>query len=90
MVTNKKNLFGNNVSHANNKSRRRFMCNLQETSLMSEVLGRTVRLRLTPRGIRTIESKGGLDAYVKGIAKTKLHPKLARLKRVLLDRVEAV
>lgn len=87
MVTKKKNLFGNNVSHANNKTRRRFMCNLQETSLVSETLGTMVRLRLTPRGIRTIESKGGLDAYVRGESKSKLHPKLANLKKVLESRV---
>jgi large subunit ribosomal protein L28 len=54
---------GNNVSHANNKTRRRFLPNLQETSLLSDVLG-SVRLRLSTRAIRTIEHNGGLDAYL--------------------------
>ncbi len=61
-VTGKGVQTGNNVSHANNKSRRRFLPNLQETSLMSDALGRMVRLRLSTNGIRTIEHKGGLDA----------------------------
>ena len=47
--------YGNNVSHANNKSRRRFMSNLQVASVLSDALGHSVRLRLTPRGIKTIE-----------------------------------
>ena len=51
--------YGNNVSHANNKSRRRFMSNLQVASVLSDALGHSVRLRLTPRGIKTIEHNGG-------------------------------
>jgi large subunit ribosomal protein L28 len=58
---------GNNVSHANNKTRRRFLPNLQETTLLSDVLG-NVRLRLSTRAIRTIEHNGGLDAFL--LAKT--------------------
>ena len=54
---------GNNVSHANNKTRRRFLPNLQETSLLSDVLG-NIRLRLSTRAIRTVEHNGGLDAYL--------------------------
>ena len=50
---------GNNVSHAHNKTRRRFLPNLQDTSLLSDALGRTVKLRLSARAIRTIEHKGG-------------------------------
>ena len=72
---------GNNVSHAHNKSRRRFLPNLQRTSLLSETLGQTVRLRLTPHAIRTIESKGGLDAYLLGASSRKLTDEGRRLKR---------
>jgi large subunit ribosomal protein L28 len=74
-------LTGNNVSHAHNKTRRRFLPNLQHTSLLSETLGQTVRLRLTPHAIRTIESKGGLDAYLLGRTNSKLTDEGRRLKR---------
>ncbi len=62
---------GNNVSHANNKTRRRFLPNLQVTSLLSDVLG-TIRLRLSTRAIRTIEHNGGLDAYLLSQSDRKL------------------
>jgi large subunit ribosomal protein L28 len=57
-------LTGNNVSHANNKSRRRFLPNLQEQQLLSDALGTSVRLRLTTHALRTIEHNGGLDAFL--------------------------
>ena len=55
---------GNNVSHANNKSRRRFLPNMQQTSLVSDILGTTIRVRLTTHAMRTIEHNGGLDAFL--------------------------
>jgi large subunit ribosomal protein L28 len=81
MVTGKGVLVGNNVSHANNKTKRRFMPNLQVTSLLSDALGRPVRVRLSTNGLRTIEHNGGLDAWLLGTAATKLDPELRRLKR---------
>ena len=57
---------GNNVSHANNKTRRRFLPNLQVTSVMSDALGKPVRLRVSTNGLRTIEHRGGLDAFLQG------------------------
>ena len=63
-MTGKGVLSGNNVSHANNKSRRRFLPNLQETSLMSDVLGTPVKIRVTTHALRTIEHNGGLDAFL--------------------------
>jgi len=57
-------LTGNNVSHANNRTRRRFLPNLQETALLSDALGQMVRLKLSTRTIRTIERNGGLDQYL--------------------------
>lgn len=80
-MTGKGVLAGNNVSHAHNKSRRRFLPNLQDTSLMSDALGRTVRLRLSVRAIRTIEHKGGLDAYLVNTADSKLPEEALTLKR---------
>jgi large subunit ribosomal protein L28 len=79
-VTGKKPMIGNNVSHANNKTKRRFLPNLQTTSMISDALGLSVRLRLTTRGLRTIESAGGLDAWLLAGAPSKLPPELRRLR----------
>ncbi|WP_422017089.1 50S ribosomal protein L28 [Reyranella sp.] len=73
--------YGNNVSHANNKSKRRFMSNLQVASVLSDALGHAVRLRLTPRGIKTIEHNGGIDAYLLDTNDSKLSPEMKVLKR---------
>ena len=80
-ITGKGVLSGNNVSHANNKSRRRFLPNLQESSLLSDALGASVRLRLSTRAIRTIEHNGGIDAYLRGMRNSQLMPDVLALKR---------
>ena len=81
MITGKGVLTGNNVSHAHNKTRRRYLPNLQNTSILSDVLGQMVRLRVTPSAIRTIDHKGGLDAYLLGTPNRKLTLEAKRLKR---------
>jgi large subunit ribosomal protein L28 len=78
--------YGNNVSHANNKTRRRFLPNLQRTSLMSDVLGKPVRVRLAASALRTIEHRGGLDAFLLGTPDGELSKEALRLKR----RIEKV
>lgn len=80
-ITGKSVLTGNNVSHANNKSRRRFLPNLQENALQSEALGHSVKLRITPRGLSTIEFKGGLDAFLLSTPNRKLTDEARALKR---------
>lgn len=80
MITGKEAMSGNNVSHAHNKTRRRFLPNVQDTSLYSEALGRWVKLRASASGVRTVEHKGGLDAFLAGTAKTKLDPALRPIK----------
>ena len=72
---------GNNVSHANNKTKRRFLPNLQTTSLLSDALGAAVRVRVSTRGIRTVEHNGGIDAYLLGTPDRKLTLEARRLKR---------
>ena len=72
---------GNNVSHAHNKTRRRFLPNLQRTSLYSDALGQMVRLRLSTRAIRTIDHNGGLDAFLLSTSNNKLGDEARRLKR---------
>ena len=82
-VTGKKTHFGNNVSHANNKTRRRWQPNLQVCSFPSEVLGTMVTLRLTARGIRTVEHRGGIDAYLLNSKDSQLSDDVKVLKRRL-------
>lgn len=63
-LTGKAVLTGNNVSHANNKTRRRFLPNLVNVTLMSDALGQNVRLRISANALRSVEHRGGLDAFL--------------------------
>ena len=72
---------GNNVSHAHNRTRRRFLPNVQRTSMISDALGEMVRMRISTQAIRTIEKNGGLDAYLLGMSNRKLTTDALRLKR---------
>ncbi len=87
-VTGKGVLTGNNVSHANNKTRRRFLPNLQVTSLLSDTLGRPIRMRLSTRAIRTVEAKGGIDAFLLNMPDRRLSQESLALKR-RLQRAQA-
>ena len=80
-VTGKGVLVGKNVSHANNKTNRRFLPNLQPVSLLSDALKLTVRLRLSTRGLKTIEHAGGIDAWLAATPTAKLGDEMKRLKR---------
>ncbi|GBQ94848.1 50S ribosomal protein L28 [Acetobacter nitrogenifigens DSM 23921 = NBRC 105050] len=80
-ITGKGVLTGNNVSHANNKSRRRFLPNLQDVSVLSDVLGAPVSMRVTTRGLRTIEHNGGLDAFLLGTPNRDLTTEAQVIKR---------
>jgi large subunit ribosomal protein L28 len=82
-------LTGNNVSHANNKTRRRFLPNLQATSVMSDALGKPVRLRVSTNGLRTIEHRGGIDAFLTKAKSADLTPELRRLKRLITKATSA-
>ena len=79
-LTGKSVLVGHKVSHSNIKTKRRFLPNLQTISVLSDVLG-PVRMRLSAAAIRTIEFKGGIDAFVKGTPDSKLSPEIRRLKK---------
>ncbi len=80
-ITGKGVMTGNNVSHANNKTRRRFLPNVQSRTLLSEVLGEAVRLRISGHGLRTVEHNGGLDAFLLGRPDSKLTIEARRIKR---------
>lgn len=89
IVTGKGVQAGNNVSHANNRTRRRFLPNLQTFSLQSEVLGEDVRMRITTSAIRTIEKNGGLDAWLLGTSNAKLSTEARKLKRRIEKKAAA-
>jgi large subunit ribosomal protein L28 len=81
MLTGKGVLTGNNVSHANNKTRRRFLPNLRQQRLYSETLGESIRLKVSAQAIRTVEHRGGLDGFLLAAPDRELSGDLRRLKR---------
>ena len=81
VLTGKAVMTGNNVSHANNKTRRRFLPNLQKSSLLSDALGHSVHLRVTTRALKRIEINGGIDAYLISVSNLKLGEEALKLKK---------
>lgn len=79
---------GNNVSHANNHSRRRFLPNLQDSTMLSDMLGVSVTMRLSTRAIRTVEHNGGIDAFLLGSSNRDLAPEALTMKR-RIERAKA-
>ena len=84
-LTGKSFLSGNNVSHAKNRTKRRFLPNLQNISFLSEKLGRSFQLRVATSTIRTVEKKGGLDQFLINTSNNKLPTKAIRLKKQILS-----
>lgn len=80
VVTGKKPMSGNNVSHALNRTRRKFNPNISDTGVFSQALNKLVRIRVSAAGLRTIEHKGGLDEFLLNTAKTKLDPSLRKVR----------
>ena len=80
-LTGKAVLTGNNVSHANNKTKRRFLPNLAEVSLTSDSLKQTHRFRISASALRTVDHRGGLDAFLAKAPDAELSEKALRLKR---------
>lgn len=80
-LTGKGPMAGNNVSHANNKTKRRFLPNLNEVSLMSETLGRTFRLRISSAALRTVDHRGGLDEFLAKAKENELSANALKIKR---------
>jgi large subunit ribosomal protein L28 len=80
-LTGKGVAYGHNVSHSNRKTQRRFEPNLQRVSLPSEALGRSVSLRVSTSALKTVEHRGGLDAFLLSTTDDRLPPEALRLKR---------
>ncbi len=85
-LTGKKYLSGNNVSHAKNRTKRRFLPNLQNISFLSDKLGKKIQLKVAASTIRTVEKKGGLDEYLINTSNTKLASTGLKLKKLILSK----
>ena len=88
-LTGKGRQVGHNVSHANNKTKKTFLPNLQNVTLMSDSLSRSVRLRVSANGLRSVEHVGGLDNWLVKTSDIKLSLKAQRLKREITKKAAA-
>ena len=86
-LTAKGRQIGNNVSHANNKTKRTFLPNLQNVTLISDALGRSVRLRVSMNGLRSVEHVGGLDNWLIKTSEAQLSDRAAKLKREIAKKL---
>ncbi len=85
-LTGKGRQVGHNVSHANNKTKKTFLPNLQNVTLMSDSLGRSVKMRVSTNGLRSVEHVGGLDNWLAKTSEDKLSLKAQRLKREIAKK----
>ena len=88
-LTGKKSLMGHKVSHSNIKTRRRFMPNLQNVTLLSDTLQRRVRVRVSTNALKTVDHRGGLDAFLLKAKDDELAPKMLELKRQIVKKKAA-
>lgn len=82
-LTGKGVLVGNNVSHAHNKTRRRFLPNLCNVHLMSETLGQSFALRVSTSALKSVEHRGGLDAFLAKARDSELSARVRKIKRLI-------
>jgi|TARA_B110001454_G_scaffold36461_1_gene35979 large subunit ribosomal protein L28 len=85
-LTGKSPLKGHKVSHANNKTKRKFFPNLKNVTFKSDILKRNIRLRVSNAALRTVDYKGGLDFYLKGVKSFKLSSKAKKLKNQIITK----
>jgi large subunit ribosomal protein L28 len=88
-LTGKTAQVGHKVSHSNRKTKRRFLPNLLNVSLISDALGRAVRFRVSANALKTVDHRGGLDAFLKKAKDDELSPKAVELKRQIAKKHEA-
>ena len=88
-LTGKGRQVGHNVSHANNKTKRVFLPNLQNVTLISDTLGRSVKLRVSMNGLRSVEHVGGLDNWLVKTKAEKLSDRAVKLKREIKKKIAA-
>ena len=83
-LTGKIPLKGHNVSHANNKTKRRFLPNLKKIKFKSDILNKTLKLTVSNAGLRSVDKKGSFDEYLKTVKNKNLSPRLKKLKKGIL------
>jgi len=88
-LTGKKALVGHKVSHSNIKTKRRFMPNLRNVTLTSDALGRRVRVRVSANALKSVDHRGGLDAFLLKAKDEDLAPKMRELKRQIVKKKAA-
>jgi large subunit ribosomal protein L28 len=88
-LTGKAVMTGNSVSHANNKTRRRFLPNLVSVTLLSDALGQKVRLRVSANALRSVEHRGGLDAFLAKAKDAELGPRALLIKKQIERKLAA-
>lgn len=86
VVTDKSVMSGNNVSHANNKTRRKFLPNVTETRVYSETLQRFFKIKVAAAGLRTLEHKGGFDGWLLDTAPSKLESDLRKVRAQIVAK----
>ena len=83
-LTGKIPMKGHNVSHANNKTKRRFLPNLKKVKFTSELLKRSLKLTVSNAGVRSVDKKGSFDQFLKSVKNKNLSPRLKKLKKILI------
>ena len=83
-LTGKNPLKGHNVSHANNKTKRRFLPNLKKVKFTSELLKRSLKLKVSNAAVRSVDKKGSFDIFLKTVKNKYLSPRLKKMKKSLL------
>ena len=83
-LTGKNPMKGHNVSHANNKTKRRFLPNLKKVKFTSELLNRSLKLTVSNAGVRSVDKKGSFDEFLKSVKNKNLSPRLKKLKKNIL------
>ena len=83
-LTGKIPLKGHNVSHANNKTKRRFLPNLKKVKFKREILNKSLRLTVSNNGVRSVDKKGSFDEFIKTVKNKNLSPRLKKLKKAIL------
>ena len=85
-LTGKNPLKGHKVSHANNKTKRRFLPNLKKVKFTSDILNRKMKLTVSNAGVRSVDKKGTFDLFLKTAKNKNLSPRLKKIKRTLLAK----
>jgi large subunit ribosomal protein L28 len=88
-LTGKTRQIGHKVSHSNRKTKRRFQPNLLNVTLLSDLLGRSVRLRISANALKTVDHRGGLDAFLMEAKDAELSPRALELKRAVAKKRKA-